>query len=638
MMKLPAIYRHINKLEAHLKALFLTVIVLFMTGCATGYQLQQNRADEFKEVSLEFLQDDSVNINEKETDMWVTPLAAAILFAPERVPKMIKKGAKLNGFVRMPTYQDEYNGAVSYVKLAIGRSYYLERLWDIKAEPLLDIQLAEMLLDAGADVDLGYEKKVYRNGFPHVTVYGRAMDIAALGWSGDSDIAIQKMRLLALKYGSRIPPIKCYASQFQSHVGVACDLDQQVARGNDKWLPILQEIKSLKGIWDKHRLYNKDIKQAERTKIYEKYASAGVGLKEKKAAVLLAVNSDSNLKPVFQSVVSAGQDCKTMKGIRSRIWDFSCAEYNSNIGNMRSSGCESAKKQLTALAGKDVGKVCGTYEELLSYLTSRLGNHAELVTLLIDDEVFRAGESKTIKRLYEGPRSSMASIKKREILHQETVADSEFKQSMGSLVNHMQKAFTTKTSAEQLLVDSMKDTQQSYQDMDHARKKAELDASLNALDKKIGGMGLSLTENPRTGSSAAPSKVEIKKRNTDELDTKLKVLDEKLRAEPKASSIRVCGNPVTLPAMNKTFTVAESNKVSSHWENYVKKKCPAGARAVNQQSSYVHDTIALLTMGFINFKTEPVENGRVRMSWDKTVFDCVCTDTKQSSGTMSVDK
>jgi hypothetical protein len=525
-----------KKPETHLKTIFLCILVLFVTGCATGYQLQQNRADEFKEVSLELLQDDSVNINEKETDMWVTPLAAAILFAPERVPEMIKRRARLNGFVRMPTHYDEYDGAVSYVKLAIGRSYYLERIWNIKAEPLLDIQLAELLLDAGANVDLRYEKEVRRGGFPHVTAYGRAMDIAALGWSEDSDIAIQKMRLLALKYGSRIPPIKCYSSQFQTNVGVACDLDQQIARGNDKWLPILQEIKNLKVIWDKHHLSNDKIGLAERTKIYEKYANTGAGLKEKKAAVLLAVNSDSNLKPVFQRVVSAGQDCKTMKEIQSRIWDFGCGEYISGIGNMRSPGCESAKKQLKVRANEDVGKVCGTYEELLSYFTSRLGNHAELVTLLIDDEVFRAGESKTIKSIYESPRSNMASIKKREISHQESVADSEFKQSMGSLVNHMQQAFTTKTPAEQLLIDSMMDTQESSQDIDHTSKKAQLDASLKELDKKIGGTGLSLTATPRTSTSVAPPKVEIKKRNTDEFDAKMKALDAKLRAGSKASS------------------------------------------------------------------------------------------------------
>lgn len=534
-MKQRAIKRYNNQFVAYLKVPFLCVLVLLVVGCATGYQLQQNRADEFKEVSLQFLQDDSVNINKKETDMWVAPLAAAILFAPDRVSEMIDKGAKLNGFVRMPTYQDEYSGAVSYVKLAVGRSYYLERLWGIKTEPLLDIQLAEILLDAGANVDLHYEKEIYRGGFPHTTVYGRPMDIAVLGWSGNSELAIQKMRLLALKYGSRIPSIKCYSSRFQTNVGVACDLDKQVARGNDKWIPILQEINKLKGLWDKHRLYS-DIDQAERTKIYEKYAHTEIGLKEKKAAVLLAINSDSDLKPVFQSVVSAGQDCKTIKEIFARIKDFGCSDYISNIGNVHSPGCASAKKQLVNQANKDAGKVCGEYEEFRSHFTSRLANHAELMTLLIEDEILRAGESKKIRAFYEDPRSSMASIKEREISHQESVADKEFRQSMDSLVNYMQQAINTKTPADYLLIDSMREAQQGYQNIDHERKKAKLDASLMALDRKINTMGLSLTANPRAGNSATSSSNGTYERNTEELDAKMKALDAKLRTGSKTPS------------------------------------------------------------------------------------------------------
>lgn len=113
-------------LAKRLSMLLFFMVVALVSGCQIllpNYGVP--KVLKFREAAMEILNYpegiNRENVNRERTSMRVTPLAAAILFAPDRVPEIIGKGAQVNDVIRTPWVLGS-NHYTSYMELAIDRS------------------------------------------------------------------------------------------------------------------------------------------------------------------------------------------------------------------------------------------------------------------------------------------------------------------------------------------------------------------------------------------------------------------------------------------------------------------------------------------------------------------------------------
>ena len=520
-------------LAKRLSMLLFFMVVALVSGCQMMLRPGPDAvALKFRETAMKILNDpkgiNRKNVNRQNTSMQVTPLAAAILFAPDRVGEMIEKGADVNRVVVHPPWTFWYgnNYRIDYTVLAIDRSYWLKMNWNIDADPDLDLVVTETLLGAGADVD-------GRPGAGNSTPFGRAV----LSWKrGEVELAKKKMRTLGLKYDA---PVNLQYSYVR-----------RLAEENPYKYEQLWEY--YKALYDTRNNTN-NLSLDKKNEYFSNILISESEMNEKKAAIDNEIRKDKELKSVFDSVVSVGKSCKTASRFSSKVYEFAC-ENPINGQYFVSKGCESFKKPLYAQVNGDSKKICGIYRDQKNQFASSMRRNADVMKSLIEDKVEKSGLDEKLANIYSGEISHMRSIKEREVRGERVAMDRASRQRMNNLMNYMQNSFTSTTQADQIVQRSVKNTQQQLYLRANNQKMNEINANLKELDKKLDSIDRQVSE--KASSSGNPGKSSAN-----------------AGASP---SIRVCAGPFTVPAMNQVFSIAEQNSGKTD----VDYQCPAGSSPV----------------------------------------------------------
>ncbi|MDP4548712.1 hypothetical protein [Marinobacter sp. MDS2] len=576
-------------ISRNLKNLFISSLLIFFGGCAnhTIHEI----SDEYRKQSLDLLASYE-DVNQKEEFWWddysLTPLSSAILFSPERVEELIKEGASVRGYVRTPfrawAIEDGYSTS-PYTVLAVNRSHWLQKYWGIDADPSIDLELTEILINAGADVDDwgGYG----------ITAF---LSLVREGWDHENskernDSVIRSMKVLVLKYGA--DPYH-YTKNWPFRDNAKSLIDRRVDIYGDRYLELRAEYEKLLKL---RRLDQDEI---------VKYLENELIIDRKVAAIQKEINGNSTLKSAFQQVVSSGKDCKTIKDIMGPVTEYRCGAFISGSGSFFSESCEAIRTELVKQLNTESSRFCRVYKEQKNQLASVLGDNANAMKTLIEDEAIKAGKNNELYNIYSREFSYVRRVKEREIQAEKSAVAQDRRQMAADFRNNIKRSLERTNrmldrsmSRTQKMIDrayaSQRASSSSYQTRPNA-------ATIQGLNKKLKEIDRSFEP---SNSGAAPS-----------------AANSGAPGSATGKQNKVCAGPFHRPKfveVTKSVHVPEGPKL----------KCPAGTTPISAGTANLD-----IPSKYLQGAMTPValDDGYRRFTLEAWDYECLCGDGK-SQGT-----
>ncbi|WP_105212988.1 hypothetical protein [Pseudoalteromonas sp. T1lg22] len=459
--------------------LFMPMIaIIMMPGCSS---FNYNKTlEEFKTESRALLSD-SNDINSK-SPLGLTPLAAAIMYTPERVPELIEKGADVNAMVPLVL-----NNSIVYepiLTLAVMRPLRAElEGYALPYDDSYDLLAIEAMLQAGADPNAVNR---YGNSVLRETAWDNFSSYYNKGMKENKgtykDPYVQRAELL-IRYGAEratFQQVAYYAKKRQKYAIAA----------------FIEEI-----------LYYDTLDT-----YYEAKRKRAIHLK-KRDAIRQYFDKDSDLKSAIASLRKTAQPCFTAGRMYRKANEFTCIV--SVYGDQHpSKACEDYQRQLLEVLDRENDKLCEPYEKQRKQLANLFGKHASNADHVIGEKLKGVPSVASLERQYANEINRMKNIRDRYGRSEKAAADNRDRQSMYNFAQNIQRSVGTKTVADQIIEKSVADTQRTLYAIDNAQKMAKINADIEAINKHLKTIDSTQSVTP-TVSSKPSNQVSVVKSNSE---------------------------------------------------------------------------------------------------------------------------
>ena len=421
--------------------MFSLVVMAVISGCATTRtiiltpELVAERAKEFRSVSMKMLNEPG-DVNRVNPDRHVTPLRAAIIFDPERVPELIAQGAKPHDGKLMQT---PGIGSKDELRLALFRSEYVNYMWNSSpqskpfTDPYIDLDLADFLLSNFNFSDCAMFKAYYE---------------AMNGWHPDNtpeenELALRRMELLDVKHGG----FELIGNKGSCRQSWAINYARKTLsrRGSDydSWRPLYDETTRF---WNMKKKRDKEgYSQEEWAQIYESMVNKDTQRKNKrkndKKLALNKIHKNHNTYRSYKNIINRGNDCKSLQSVRNDILDFSCHDYISGSGSFTSESCILIKDKLGSIVSADKNNFCGLYSRQISQFSKNLDINPGIMKEIFEEAVRKSDINESLTQPYRNEIAEMRRIKEREKRGVKAGLDRDFHRSMNGLISHTERSF-----------------------------------------------------------------------------------------------------------------------------------------------------------------------------------------------------
>ncbi|WP_417214918.1 hypothetical protein [Alcanivorax sp.] len=537
-----------------------------------------------------------------------TPLMAAVLLAPERVPTLIEKGANANGV---------HGQSISPLQCAANPNFCGEKFVVSAVGKRDDFSIMKALLEKGAnpnraDVD-------HRRMVPSL--------ICLPGSPPLTENSINKLKILS-EYGAKTGNRELEA----------CDRIARIVGISDKKEMLIEDIrrhgmKEALNLWsnpdeyfeiaiarEKEEEERREIEAAERQRQQE---IAQEKLNAKKKAISSYIASRPDLSQAMEEVVQIGAEKKAIDSfIRKNGFGRLC-ETGRNNTFYQSKTCLSEWEVVRGQARSHKSSLDAAYKKQRDWFAGLFGQNAGVAAAVVDDRVASTPSDKNVKQQYAPIEQQLIRITESEARAERAESRRREQQQMADFMNHIQTTFDrTNRMLDRNMAQTHRVVNQAYasqrvRDVNSSSGYRERSApAMRDLNKELEEIDRSFDVSASSGSGGMKSGG---------------VATAGAGSSGK-SAYRVCGGPTTVPAMNQVFDVRglNSGKASPDYQ------CPAGGKPV-VAGAYNLETG---NISWLNrpptYKQEPVrgENGRpngARVSWDAYRYECLCSNSGSGS-------
>lgn len=610
-------------------AFVLAASALMMSACVSVTSPEQ------VESNMQNLLDNHADVNEVRVvqkrenavfSLSATPILAAIVLGPDRVPKLIEEGARVN-FVDGTLFSPL--GCATYLNVCEETFRGTENSSDYRLGNVL--ALMNIILENGADPNesiVVMPTHVMKPILCPDTVYGRELEF--------DDSSVKILRVL-IEYGAEFDSEKIaecrkdlsrsleYLSRSGPYIKLK-DWQKKLSKELQKKLMFLNDFEEMGinkalSLWENPDQYfavameRKEREEAERKRQQE---IAQEKLNAKKQAISFYIASRPDLNQALDEVVQIGSQRKAVDSLISNNGFGRLCETGSNNTFYQSKSCLSEWEVVRRQASSHYSSLDSTYKKQRDWFAGLFGQNASVAAAVVDDRVARTPSDKNVKQQYAPIEQQLIRITESEARAERAESRRREQQQIADFMNHIQSTFDrTNRMLDRNMAQTHRVVNQAY-------------ASQRVRDVSTGS-GYRVR--------SAPAMRDLNK-ELKEIDRSFEVSASSGSGGTKSgagggssgkSAYRVCGGPTTVPAMNQVFDVRglNSGKASPDYQ------CPAGGKPV-MAGAYNLDTgnISWLSRP-PTYKQEPVrgENGRpngARVSWDAYRYECLCSSSSGS--------
>ncbi|MCZ0863980.1 hypothetical protein O0V09_02140 [Dasania sp. GY-19] len=452
------------EIKRQLTQLFgLILLVLMVVGCS-GFDYQKNKETHTAESRVLLSGVGDIN---RQSPLGLTPLAAAIMHTPERVPELIAKGADVNAMV--PSVASNQIIYEPILTLAVLRPLRAEiGGYALPYDDTHDLQMIEAMLQAGADpnaVDtLG--SSVLRD-----TAWDKYSNYYKKGMKTNTDPYVKRAELL-VRYGAD-------RSTFESIIKHAK----------------LRQKYGIAGFLEEVLFF-------DTLEAYYKYKRGRAIYVEKRDAIRQYFDNDADLKAAVASLRETAAPCFTSGRMYSQASEFTCIV--SVYGDQHPSpACEDYQRQLLDALDREKDKLCPPYRKQRKQLAKLFGEHSSQADDVIGEKMKGVASVASLERQYANEINRMKRIRDRFGRSEKAAADNRDRQNMYSFAQHIQQAVGSSTVADQIIEKSVADTQRTLYAIDNAQKMAKINADIAVIEKRLAGIEASTARGQSVSTSAA---------------------------------------------------------------------------------------------------------------------------------------
>lgn len=412
-----------NGLNRASLALTLFISVLMLGGCSTMTSPEQ------VEENMRDLLYGYTDVNEvRRVLSWrhylhaggdeATPLMAAILLAPDRVPQLIEEGANTNGF----------NGQVSPLWCATFPAICGGNFLMPTVPSRDDISLMKVLLDNGADPD-----SASLDGGVVVDFLCSSVSPAV------NDDSINKLKLFS-EYGTKATRSDLFK----------CDLEAKYSRLSDKKKMLIEDIskhgmKEALELWSKPDEYfeiaiarekeEEERRKAEAAERKRQQEIAQKRFKAKKQAISSYIDSRPDLSQALNEVVQIGAEKKAVDSfLRGNMFGHLC-ETGSNNTFYQSKTCLSEWEVVRRQARSHKSSLDAAYKKQRDWFAGLFGQNAGVAAAVVDDRVASTPSDKNVKQQYAPIEQQLIRITESEARAERAESRRREQQQMADFMN-----------------------------------------------------------------------------------------------------------------------------------------------------------------------------------------------------------
>jgi len=485
-----------------LKNLGITVVfvacALVLNGCvstdlaAIRAQTQAERIETIK--NLRDLIENHTDINEvrtvshrdvlgSEEKLNATPLLAAIILDPAKVPTLIDKGADVKYIPGSPISPLECATNIKKCTLM----YY----WDSSYTEHQDLySLIELLLENGADPssEQAYNELVGNKKYSFNTFCAKSAKNSILcRLENDKSMSILK---IFHQYGLEVSDNdidKCKESitsinsrMYKKTINFYSDdikLSDYYTDDNDaksvikrhlaevkRHLILLDDIKNhglneVFSIWENSDQYFSSVTERMKKKANDRKHEQQIAqqrLNAKKRAISSHIAFHPDLNEALEELVSIGVERKTLQWVLNKgMFDELCST-RSDGAIFLSETCKSEWKDIKERAINHKSDLNSVYKKRLDWFAGLFGESANLVVSVVEDRIASAPLNNSIKQQYEPALLQLTRITEAEARAERAEARHRDQQRIAGIMNYMQNSFR---EANRMLDRNMEQTQ-----------------------------------------------------------------------------------------------------------------------------------------------------------------------------------
>ena len=490
---------------SHLKTtVLLTIALLFVAGYTPSYANPANdhnkQGEQINQVirdEVDALLSEPGDINRKSPKNDLSPLMAAALLAPERIPEMIAAGADVN-------VASAGSGGLTALHLLMIRGYHYRNLWpEYRYEPYNDsheLAAFEALLKAGADPNA-----VNKHGStPAHLVTTLAFTLSDENSSLDKKV--ERMTLL-IKYGADLSLKDNSNNTIYDRLPTGRQLSSNWLNFN-RFMYDVQEEGLETALFNYHHREEESQAQARREKEaaeaerQRKRQVAREIARQKRELITRSFNENPDLRAALTSLKESARPCRTLDRINTEVYGFGCGTIV-NGSNFHPQSCYDYQEKLQSVVRQQRDKVCAPYKNQRKQLADLFGENAQLADSIIANQIIDAPDVTSLKNHYSAEISRMRKIRDSAARSQKAVEDQAFQQGMYNLAQYAQSSIGSKTAADQIIEKSVADTQRTLYAIDSAQKMAKINADLEAINKQL--RNIKTTSSPPSAASSTTS-------------------------------------------------------------------------------------------------------------------------------------
>ena len=400
----------------------------------------------------------------------LTPVIAAVYRGPELIPDMVANGVDVN-----------YQVPVADDKLV----FYSEPTTALNTALFLDapqhLAVMKVLLEAGADPNL----------------LKPLCELPYTLFMMKDDAGLIEMAALLMKYGAD-PSLKCGNEPIAEQVhrrglvdfaeflrdAQRSSLDLAIANYENREQRLAQEKRK------------REAAEAERQRQMQ---LAREIRQEKKAAIAQTFRENADLNAALSSLKESARPCFTLGSVSSEVNEFNCMGWIEGEG-YSSPSCERYQEQLADMIDQQRDQFCPPYKKQRQQLANLFGTNASIADDVIQKALSGTENIADIESQYRSEIRRMQTIRDREARSERAEEDRRYQQGMYNFAKYIEQSVGSKTVADQIIEQSVADTQRTLFAIDSAQKMAKINADLEAINNRLKAIETTPTVKPVVSS------------------------------------------------------------------------------------------------------------------------------------------
>ncbi|UXD87655.1 ankyrin repeat domain-containing protein [Thalassolituus hydrocarboniclasticus] len=595
----------------YLKTTLILMLVSALSACVAPNT--NNAAENRKNQSIQeakALLSEPGDIN-RTSPSGMTPLGAAILLAPERVPELIQQGADVNAPIQWMTEKGSWYANYP-LNLAVGRPKFLGYTSINAFDFSQDLPMIKALLAAGAD--------------PNQAAQGQYTPLITITFNQYTDFFFQdtkhanehyiEVATLLLSYGADInwapdgPALTALVwTQGHSRLELLRHFYMEVAsRESVNTAFFTGSPEDRVAAWKSKQAELAEIKATEEKAAVEAEALRQQQYQQKRQVIAQLIDEDPNLLDAIDLMRESYSPYLAFRSGMGKVNNTPCGSKDG-----WSKSCDSLGKELRDELITKSNQASKIYLAQRKRIANLFGQQYDIAYDVLGDHLKGVQADPDITAYYDAQTRRMESLRRSD----RRQSQAEEQRQMYDLMKYAEKSFNDKAV---MIERSWEKTAQVITNAENSRKMAQMQAKLDSIDKRLAQQQAQAQQQQK----ALTQRTQVKTVPTQGAAT----TGQELRT---SKDPEICSGPHTLTAQEGVYSFAEVNSGRPS-DELQSLKCPKDrvVRVVNGRPDF-------LTGGYVApVKKTKLDDGNFKLSTEAMTYMCLCA--KAPSGTSAVSQ